>query len=289
MSLETIPCCLCKESKLTELQKTKLCGLSKCLSCGLVFLNPRPDKLEHVKFHRSGYFTRYYNESVKQFYRLKGKLYQRIRCLNMSRLNLIRRYVPQGTLLDVGAGQGMFITIAKQSGFQVTAIDILEDVASYFNLNGYDYRSGYLEELSLPSNIYDAVTMWHSLEHTLNPYNTLKGVNRVLKDNGYLFIAVPNFDSIILRINLFLNRPFFSNASTEIHYFQFTRNTLARLLRESGFQLIHYRPDLRESLKSSWRTNVSQVINWGGSLIYRLIGQPHYANILLVAQKTLKR
>lgn len=285
MQLENINCILCGRAELSILQEPKPVGLVECVRCGLIFLNPSPVRDEHYKFHHSRYFIKYYGETVEQFYQRKGELYRRIKSLNQSRLGFVQRYAEQGKLLDVGAGQGMFITLARQAGFQTVATDVMRDVAAYFRSNGFDYKDGYIEDMELPPDSFGAVTMWHSLEHILNPCRTLTEIKRTLKNKGYLFIAVPNFDSIIEQLKLLLNRPFLSGASTEIHYFYFTERTLKELLHKSGFRIIHCRADIRDFLKSSWRAKLGLTVNGMGAVAWPLMGKSHYTSLLCVAQK----
>ncbi|MEW6027534.1 MAG: class I SAM-dependent methyltransferase [Planctomycetota bacterium] len=276
MELENVSCVLCGSEEAVILQKPQPVGLVKCRQCGLAFLNPRPSRSEHHRFHQPQYFHNYYNQTIEEFYSRKGPLYGRTKRLNELRLDVVRQYVQCGKLLDIGAGQGMFITLARQSGFSVAATDVMDYEASYFRGKGYDYRTGYLDDIELPNAEFDAVTMWHTLEHTLNPHMTLMNAHRLLKAGGYVFVAVPNFDSLASRLKLIIGSNFFGADSAEVHYFQFTPATLQRLLAKCGFEVVGCRADIKDKLKPSWRGYILETVS-------AVMGC--YPNILCIARK----
>ncbi|MFA5793499.1 MAG: class I SAM-dependent methyltransferase [Candidatus Brocadiia bacterium] len=283
--METINCILCGSNQFITLQKPSPYGMVKCRRCGLVFLNPRPDRVEHKKFHKDSYFESYYAQTIDKFYTEQNELYKRIAQLNRQRLTLVKGYINNGKLLDVGAGQGMFIKTAHHQGFNVIGTDLMDEAHSYFKSIGLDYRIGYLEELKLQKESFDVVTMWHSLEHTFNPASTLQEAHRVIRKGGYLFIAVPSFNTGLSYLNLVFNRPFFSENSTEIHYFYFTEITLRGLVEASGFKVLRIQPDIRINLKSSCRSTLGAMLDGLGKITWFLCGDRHNESIICLAQK----
>ncbi len=98
----------------------------------------------------------------------------------------------KGTLLDIGAGTGDFLVTAKASGWKCygaepnaaarelavqKGIEIKEDTAVYVDHH------------------FDIITMWHVLEHVPNLEDQITALKRLLKPNGVLLIAVPNYKS----------------------------------------------------------------------------------------------
>jgi len=71
-----------------------------------------------------------------------------------------------------------------------------EDVKKH----GLNVVKGTLEEAHYPDNYFDVITMNHVFEHVYNPSDTMKELKRILKPNGTLIIAVPNYNSLVYKI-----------------------------------------------------------------------------------------
>lgn len=107
-------------------------------------------------------------------------------------LNHIKR---GGKLLDIGAGDGYFLYIAKRTGIwevqgtetSIAAIRIANDRF------GISLKLANLEEGSdFESNSFDAITLWHVMEHLHHPAKIIKECRRILKHEGLLVLASPN-------------------------------------------------------------------------------------------------
>jgi SAM-dependent methyltransferase len=92
-----------------------------------------------------------------------------------------------------------------------------------------------LPECGLPAAKFDVVTLWHSLEHVGNPKAYLDEIRRILKQDGILFLAVPNVDGLEFR--LFGGNWF--HLDLPRHQYQFSPRTLEMLLNVSGMETIH--------------------------------------------------
>jgi len=167
------------------------------------------------------------------------------------RLKELLKYKQSGHLLDVGFGSGTFLRLAKKSGFQVYGTEISEYACRYVKDNyGIDVFRGDLEEARFPSARFDVVTLWHALEHLPDPKSTLKEIQRILKKNGLLVVAVPNLNNFITRILYFLAKgkklKLFSIHAKELHLWHFSPHSLSRLLQEAGYVVIRTKLDLAQ-------------------------------------------
>ena len=100
-----------------------------------------------------------------------------------------------GNLLDIGAGTGAFAFFMQTAKWNVTGLepDVTARNVAY---NKFKLILQSPEELfNLPENNFDAITMWHVLEHVHNLDGYLKAFGKLLKSEGKLFIAVPNYMS----------------------------------------------------------------------------------------------
>lgn len=103
----------------------------------------------------------------------------------------------QGTILDVGCGTGDFLQVCEQSGWSIAGIEPNEKARQLASTktNFQDY-CGTVEELieSRPEP-FDMITMWHVLEHVPNLADFISKVKTLLKPDGVLIVAVPNYKS----------------------------------------------------------------------------------------------
>lgn len=95
------------------------------------------------------------------------------------------------TLLDIGAGAGLFARVADARGWQVTAIDPAIDPAK---LAGTSIRAlkGSLGDLDADAR-FDIVTMWDVIEHVDDPIGLLQQAKARVRPGGWLVIETGNY------------------------------------------------------------------------------------------------
>ncbi|MDB5191708.1 MAG: class SAM-dependent methyltransferase [Segetibacter sp.] len=100
-----------------------------------------------------------------------------------------------GSLLDVGAGTGAFTNTMERAGWNVTGLEPDETARQNANASfGVNLKNA--DELfRLPASSFDAITLWHVLEHVHQLHRYLETFRNLLKPEGRLIIAVPNFTS----------------------------------------------------------------------------------------------
>jgi SAM-dependent methyltransferase len=118
---------------------------------------------------------------------------QRRRYESARRLRLVQRYVRSGRLLEVGSAVGYFLEAAKRAGFEPTGIEPAEELARAASERfGVDARAGFVEDAELEPESFEAVCMWHVLEHIPEPHAVLRRLRDVLVPPGVLAVEVPN-------------------------------------------------------------------------------------------------
>ncbi len=146
----------------------------------------------------------------------------------------IRRFRSNGKLLDVGSGVGYFVKEALENGFEAEGIEFSSDAAKigqqHFHLN---IHFGDLFTVDFPKNSFDIITLWQVLEHMQNPQKVLRKVHYLLKTEGLLAIAVPNFSSFQSKI--FQDRWY--HLEIPRHLFHYDPICLDQLLQKNGFDI----------------------------------------------------
>jgi 2-polyprenyl-3-methyl-5-hydroxy-6-metoxy-1,4-benzoquinol methylase len=105
-------------------------------------------------------------------------------------------YRQPGRLLDFGCGAGDFMKRMREFGWTVEGIDFSPEVADRLRAGaGFRVHVGTLPHPDIRPESFDAVAMWHALEHVHDPRTVLKAVNQALRSGGVLALSVPNFAS----------------------------------------------------------------------------------------------
>ncbi|MCJ7580984.1 MAG: class I SAM-dependent methyltransferase [Candidatus Aminicenantes bacterium] len=238
---EYVVCNLCGQNRTQIIQKAEEpYQVVKCLHCGLVYTNPQP-ALNTIGAH---YQETYYRDWIDK------QMDRRIRMWK-KRLKDVQKLKPSGNILDVGCGIGTFLNLARESGYDVQGTEISEFGSKYVQEKlGIDVFQGDVKDVRFPTHYFDIVTLWHTLEHVPDPSSLLKEINRILKPDGLLVIAVPNVHNFITKILYFLARrrklKLFSISAKEWHFTHFSSRTLSAMLKKTEFEITKTELDLSQ-------------------------------------------
>lgn len=125
------------------------------------------------------------------------RVYQFVKLISLKRkLRLINSFsLNDKTLLDFGCGTGDFLKIAQQNNWKVNGIEPNEKARQIANQKANNSVSGIEQLLKYKTNSFDVITLWHVLEHLSKPEEYISIFKKLLKTNGVLIIAVPNYKS----------------------------------------------------------------------------------------------
>jgi SAM-dependent methyltransferase len=255
--------------------------LVKCNNCGLHYINPRPVK-QHIGYYYSeGYYAHnpvnkkklkerkrfagkwmnikknvrklirihYYNypcnteEGRKRLSSYKKILLWFFYLTYRSRLDIIP-FTGEGKLLDIGCGNGRYLSILQKLGWQTYGIEQNPSSSEYARTELHlNVETEDLLNYQYKDKFFDVITMWHSLEHLYEPIPTLKEVKRILKDDGLLVIAVPNVDSFAAKVF----KENWYQLEIPIHLIAFSPDSITRMLDSAGFKIKKIYYDRRNS------------------------------------------
>jgi SAM-dependent methyltransferase len=266
ITLETVDCGICGSKRFIRLFNAcdYIYGnqgnwpVAQCADCGVVFMNPRIPPVRIGPFYPTAYYTnrpveesqswrkrirtavlpRYYGYPPVNSRGVLISLVASVAGVIISRTAGFRRnihYVPKGRVLDVGCGNGSWLTIYKNLGWETFGTEIGSESASIARASGHDIFLGDLRDAHYPDGSFDAVTLWDALEHIPNPAETMVEVYRVCRPGGRVYVYVPNFASWYARH--FQDKWYMFTAP--LHYYHYTPQTLTRLLNGVGFCNVH--------------------------------------------------
>jgi SAM-dependent methyltransferase len=149
---------------------------------------------------------------------------------------LVERHKPgRGKVLDVGAGNGVFLKVMARAGWDIAGVELNRNLCQHAaSTFGIELKKGDLTELDFGQERYDAICFWDSLEHTLNPKEQMEKALDLLHASGIWVINYPAIDSIharIFRANWWFFIP--------IHFFYFSSRYLAGFLRMRGCEILY--------------------------------------------------
>ncbi|HKV23756.1 MAG TPA: class I SAM-dependent methyltransferase [Candidatus Acidoferrum sp.] len=229
--METVACNLCGSERCTTVYTmpdrlfpaAEMFTVVECAECGLGFVNPRPTVSEMQKYYPPEYFSASASKNSERYFQRRFA----------AEAKYLETIVPSGKvkrLLDVGCATGEFPRFMAARGWEVEGVEV-----SVAAREISDFRV-YTEEFQrIPVNepYYDAVTAWAVLEHVHDPMAYFRKAARVLKPGGFFVFLVTNFQSAASR-HLFCE-------DVPRHLYFFTRETVERYLRDSGFELLKER------------------------------------------------
>jgi len=148
-----------------------------------------------------------------------------------NQVNILKKYLSlrDGKVLDIGCGGGLFLSLLKAEGAQVTGIELSDSRAQYaatkhnLEIHKRPIESNFWQKSY--ANHFDAVTMWDVIEHVNYPFQALQSAANVLQKGGLLIIDTPCRESFYHQIGEITYRlsggrfPTFLNAMYSSHLF----------------------------------------------------------------------
>lgn len=196
-----------------------------CEQCGHRFTSPLPAEDKIGPYYDSPDYISHTNDGSSFF----GKVYQQLRDINMSRKHKLVSSYTQGTQhLDYGCGTGTFLEYMLRKGYSSEGVEINEGARAMAAAFGSVYSS-----IDGCKNTYDAITLWHVLEHVYDLDQMMAAFHERLQNDGALFIAVPNPNSPDAKHY----KEFWAAWDIPIHAHHFSKSSIEALAGRTGFTL----------------------------------------------------
>jgi 2-polyprenyl-3-methyl-5-hydroxy-6-metoxy-1,4-benzoquinol methylase len=213
-----MPCPICGS------QTRSYRSLHRCISCEVCFNVDIAEKDDVVAHYQTEYHITkgLFATEHRRIYRIP----EQIKLL----AEISNHVAPPASILDIGCDKGFFLDEARRWGYSVHGIELSEGARKYCDLTGVPVADG----LAGVKSKFNAVTMWHALEHIANPVELIGSIRNVLTEDGLLFVRVPDFDCLashLLRDKWIWFQP-------RNHYFHYSQKALGRLLAVCGFKVI---------------------------------------------------
>lgn len=222
----------------------------RCTGCGTVFQHPMPDMATIATFYPSNYSV--YDEQARS---------RKIGALRRAVLRGTRGYrhlpvpwparivatvaapfmpadtpefVPGGRLLDVGCGNGRYLSTMRSLGWQVQGVEFSDEGVRVCRLAELPVHHGDLASAHFPDASFDLITVRHVVEHIPAPHPFFAELARILKPTGLLVVETPNVEALGRN---WLGANWYAN-DVPRHLILFSPQGLALLARKHGLECI---------------------------------------------------
>ncbi len=211
--------------------------LIECPHCSVRLTQDAPGAADSGAYYQSDEYISHTNTRQG----LINQIYQLVRRRTLSqKIKWVERAtgLSGGRVLDVGSGTGAFVSALRRSGWRA---DGLEPDAAARQVGLRDYGITLMESdqlYQLPSGEFDAITLWHVLEHVHDLHGYMKEFRRVLKSGGRLLLALPNHTS--WDADHF--QQWWAAYDVPRHLYHFAPDSIRALAKRNGFECQSLRP-----------------------------------------------
>jgi SAM-dependent methyltransferase len=215
----------------------ELFPIAECNACSLRFTQDVPDADGIIPYYKSEDYISHSNTSKG----LINRLYQSVRKRTLrKKRRLVQRAtgMGKGHLLDVGSGTGAFVSEMALHGWYATGLEP-DEGARQVAKKEYNIELKDIDQLfHLPAGSFDAITLWHVLEHVHELSAYIQQLKTLLKENGKLFIAVPNYTSKDADIS----KKYWAAYDVPRHLYHFSPCSMRVLMEKHGLKLLDHKP-----------------------------------------------
>ena len=194
---------------------------------------PKPEVEELGRYYKSQDYISH-TDSKRSFFE---KVYHIVKTYSINKkVKLISKLLNKpGQLLDIGAGTGDFLSTARKHNWKIKGVEPNESARFLAKRKGIN--------LDINTDTYgmqkmDVITMWHVLEHVPDVEYQVSEIKRLLKPNGYVIVAVPNFRSY----DAAYYKSFWAAYDVPRHLWHFSKVSLKYFFEKEGMFLEKVKP-----------------------------------------------
>jgi 2-polyprenyl-3-methyl-5-hydroxy-6-metoxy-1,4-benzoquinol methylase len=225
-TMEEIKCIFCTHDHSRVVIEEGGYRCRKCSSCGLIYVSPRPPFSEIQKLYDCD------QAHLPAEARIEGFHGKRLRALH--HLRIIKKFISDGSLMEIGPGAGSFLYEARRKGFEVHGIELNCFQASFIrNQLNISCEGSSLDDTSFGGKKFDVIYSEDVLSHFYDPIEELNKIRNKLKDSGFFIFETGNLGDV--KEKYFKLFPSFQLPE---HLFSFGEENLKELLRRTGFEFL---------------------------------------------------
>lgn len=183
-----------------------------CPACACVFQNPMPDMAAIATFYPENYMVFDQETRVRKVTKLRMALLRQARGYRHLEPPLAHRLVASilapfqqfmtpawdggGRMLDVGCGNGRFLTTMRALGWAVQGVEFSESGVKACRMSDLSVHHGDLASAAFPDGSFDLITVRHVIEHVPEPQPFIAELARILRPGGRLVVETPSSEAL---------------------------------------------------------------------------------------------
>ena len=197
----------------------------------LLETHPRPSEAKLAQYYKSEEYISHTDAKRNTF----EKVYQYVRSISIKRkIKLINSFLLESKLLlDIGCGTGDFINAAQQDQWTVQGIEPNDKARAIANEKTRN-KVFTIDQLKLfEAESFDVITLWHVLEHVSDLDDLIFSIKRLLKTNGKIIIAVPNYKCFDAKYY----KDYWAAFDAPRHLWHFSRTAIKTIFSEKDLEV----------------------------------------------------
>lgn len=196
----------------------------------LLITDPIPDDLS--KYYESDEYISHTDGNKS----LIDKIYKIVKNYTLKKkLKLINSFKTESkTILDIGAGTGDFLSICKENNWEVNGVEPSDNAKKLASNKGITLDNN----INIYDKKFDIITMWHVLEHVPNLQEYIIKIKKLLKVNGIIIIAVPNYKSY----DAIYYKEYWAAFDVPRHLWHFSKTSIEKLFSTVNMKIINVLP-----------------------------------------------
>jgi len=236
------------------------------VASGLLITSPRPNDEDLGSYYESDAYISH-TDSNKT---IRDRVYQTVKNYAIKKkLKLINTFdFKEKTLLDIGVGTGDFISMCEKNNWNVVGVEpnqkarnIAKKKLQKESTKIHTNIENLLNGTEIKPQKFDVITMWHVLEHVPNLNEYVFNLKQLLKPNGMLIIAVPNYKSYDAEYY----KEFWAAYDVPRHLWHFSKTAIQKLFQQEQMRVVQILPMLFDSfyvslLSEKYKTGKSNLL-----------------------------
>ncbi|WP_221898679.1 class I SAM-dependent methyltransferase [Robiginitalea sp. SC105] len=167
----------------------------------------------------------------------------------------MKDYIPaSASLLEVGCGQGDFLEAAGRV-WEVTGVEPNAGARGRARNKGLEVYAGLGD---VPAGSREGIVLWHVLEHIPDLEGTIVQIRSLLRQGGYLFLALPNHQSGDAKFY----GEYWAGYDVPRHVWHFTKEPVKQLFGAYGFEVVQMKPMWLDAFYVSWLSEKYRGNRW---------------------------
>lgn len=200
----------------------------KCEECSLALTSPRPNTEKLGKYYQSEEYISHSGKSSG----LLGPLYTIARKYALNwKAGILKNSAAHGSALDFGCGTGEFLATLKTQGWNIEGVEPSDLARAKAKTITSQEIHASLEGVS--DKQFNAITAWHVIEHVPDLTLTIQQLQSMLKKDGTIFIAVPNYESPDAQ----KYKDLWAGYDVPRHLWHFSKKSMTQLLASNGLKV----------------------------------------------------